>query len=49
MGFLTLKPGDTDSDYFAEYTPEQMDYCQRYAESLSCEVMGWAEDRGIEP
>lgn len=38
MGFLTLKPGDTDEDYFAKYTPEQLDYCRRYAEALSCEV-----------
>src|SRR5579864_2603979 len=38
MGFLTLKPGDTDEEYFAEYTPQQLDYCARYAEALSCEV-----------
>lgn len=38
MGFLTLRPGDTDEDYFADYTPAQLDYCARYAEALSCEV-----------
>lgn len=38
MGFLTLRPGDTDTEYFADYTPEQLDYCARYAEALSCEV-----------
>lgn len=38
MSFLTLQPGDTDPEYFAGYTPEQLDYCSRHAESLSCEV-----------
>lgn len=39
MGFLTLRPGDTDDEYFAEYTPDQLAYAQAHAESLSCEVM----------
>jgi hypothetical protein len=38
MGFLTLKPGDTDEDYFKDYTPEQLEYCAQWAEALSCEV-----------
>lgn len=38
MGFLTLKPGDTDSDYFKDYTPAQLAYCDAHAESLSIEV-----------
>lgn len=38
MGFLTLRPGDTDSDYFADYTPEQIEFAQEWAEALSCEV-----------
>jgi hypothetical protein len=38
MGFLTLRPGDTDDDYFANYTPEQLAYCSKYAEYLSSEV-----------
>jgi hypothetical protein len=38
MGFLTLKPGDTDSDYFAAYTEEQMAYCDSHAESLAMAV-----------
>ena len=44
MGFLTLRPGDTDDDYFAEYTPEQLEYCNQHAEALSCEIgdrFGW--------
>ncbi len=39
MGFLTLRPGDTDAEYFANYTPEQLEYCQQHAESLACKVM----------
>ena len=35
MSFLTLRPGDTDKEYFDNYTAEQLDYCQQYAEALS--------------
>ena len=28
LAFLTLKPGDTDEDYFKDYTPEQLAWCQ---------------------
>lgn len=38
MGFLTLRPGDTDAEYFADYTPAQIEYCEQWAESLACEV-----------
>ena len=38
MSFLTLRPGDTDEDYFAAYTDEQRDYCASHAEALSCTV-----------
>ncbi len=44
MGFLTLRPGDTDREYFDDYTAEQMDYCRTHGESLSCEVMCWFEE-----
>ena len=33
--FLFLKPGDTDPDYFDDYTPEQLAFCDRCAEELS--------------
>lgn len=39
MSFLTLRPGDTDPEYFAAYTPEQMAYCNEHAEALSFEVI----------
>lgn len=38
MGFLTLRPGDTDAEYFADYTALQLEFCQQHAESLSAEV-----------
>lgn len=38
MSFLTLKPGDTDDDYFNRYTKRQRFYCEKYAEALSLEV-----------
>lgn len=38
MSFLTLRPGDTDSDYFRDYTPEQLAYCADGAEYLAIEV-----------
>lgn len=36
LGFLTLQPGDTDEDYFKDYTTEQMNF----AKSQECEFMG---------
>ncbi len=49
MGFLTLRPGDTDADYFANYTAEQKAYCEQHAETLAgevsarlCPLRGWA-------
>lgn len=38
MGFLTLRPGDTDDEYFDDYTPEQIEYCEQNAEALSIAV-----------
>jgi hypothetical protein len=37
MSFLTLQPGDTDAEYFAGYTPRQLEYCSQHAEALSAE------------
>lgn len=35
--FLSLRPGDTDREYFDDYTPEQLEWCQSgRAEFLSC-------------
>jgi hypothetical protein len=38
MAFLTLRPGDTDAEYFESYTPEQLEYCSQHAEALASEV-----------
>ncbi len=35
IGWLTLKPGDTDDEYFEKYTPEQMAFAEGPAEQLS--------------
>lgn len=34
MTFLTLRPGDTDPEYFADYTPQQLAYCSEHADAL---------------
>lgn len=39
MTFLTLRPGDTDADYFDGYTDAQFAFCDHHAEALSSEVM----------
>lgn len=36
LNFLSLKPGDTNREYFDKYTPEQMEWCQ----SDRCEYLG---------
>lgn len=33
LGFLTLKPGDTDAEYFDGYTEKQLEFCN----SMDCE------------
>lgn len=35
MTFLTLRPGDTDAEYFAGYTDAQRAFCDAHAEALS--------------
>lgn len=35
IGFLTLRPGDTDPDYFDGYTEDQLAFCDTDAEALS--------------
>jgi hypothetical protein len=34
MSFLTLRPGDTDREYFDSYTKRQQEYCAQHAEAL---------------
>jgi hypothetical protein len=49
MGYLTLRPGDTDREYFDNYTPEQLHYCEQWAESLNGEVSARYEDENGNP
>lgn len=37
LGCFTMRPEDTDTDWFAEYTPEQMEW----AESYECETLAF--------
>ena len=34
LGFLSLRPGDTDAEYFDGYTPAQVAWCEDRAEEL---------------
>jgi hypothetical protein len=39
LSFMSLRPGDTDREYFKDYTPDQMAWCQSgRAEELGCLV-----------
>lgn len=38
LHFLTLRPGDTDDEYFKNYTPVQLDYCVKHAEAVYAEA-----------
>jgi hypothetical protein len=46
MGFLTLRPGDTDDEWFDNYTTEQRAYCDMHAETLNSEVSGRFDPEG---
>lgn len=35
MGFLTLRPGDTDASYFEGYTPRQLQFVKDHGEILN--------------
>lgn len=35
LSFLSLRPGDTDAEYFESYTPEQLEWAEQYGEELS--------------
>lgn len=35
LSFLSLKPGDTDREYFADYAPSQLEWAQAHGEELS--------------
>lgn len=41
LSLFALKPGDTDEEFFAEYTPEQLAFVENHGETISM----IAEDR----
>ena len=48
--FLTLRPGDTDADYFDAYTPRQREWTQDFAcEALGADVSCFEEDARDNP
>jgi hypothetical protein len=38
LAFLSLKPGDTDPEYFEDYTPEQLAFARAEGDNLSLYV-----------
>lgn len=39
LGFLTLRPGDTDREYFDSYTPQQLTWAQSHGcEALAAQI-----------
>lgn len=49
LTFLSLRPGDTDREYFDAYTPEQMEFAQQHGEQLSLYSLDLEEGRpGVE-
>lgn len=46
MVFLTVRPGDTDQEYFENYTPDQLSFVQSFeCEQLSCTISDMEEKR----
>lgn len=48
LGFLCLRPGDTDQEYFEDYTPRQWQWVAEDAESIGADV-AMAEDGEMAP
>ncbi len=35
LGWMSVKPGDTDAEFFDDFTPEQLEFVEHYGEELS--------------
>jgi hypothetical protein len=46
LGFLALRPGDTDREYFTKYSDRQLAWVDERAEALSCAALALSEKRG---
>lgn len=47
LTFLSLRPGDTDAEYFSDYTAEQLDWAQCHAEALAMYALP-LDDGGVD-
>lgn len=43
LSFLSCQPGDTDEEYFADYTLEQTEFVKAHGETLSMLVFDYEE------
>jgi len=41
LGYLALRPGDVEADYFAGYTPAQLAWRDEHAEALQLLLLQW--------
>jgi hypothetical protein len=46
LGFLALRPGDTDREYFAKYNDRQLAWVDERAEALSYTALALSENKG---
>jgi len=45
LGFLALRPGDVEADYFTGYTPLQLAWRDQHAEDLAGRLAAWDDDQ----
>lgn len=48
LQWLTLKPGDTDEEFFEDYTDEQLFFAEEHAENLALYGLEWSGDLDFE-
>lgn len=47
LSLVGMRPGDTDCEYFADYTPEQLAWAREYGESIAWEAdLRYRDDNG---
>lgn len=49
LTFLSLRPGDTDPEYFESYTPEQLAWSEQYGEEVSMYALELEEQANVRP
>ena len=43
LGFLSLRPSETDAEFVEDYTPEQIAWADKHGDDLSCYVSSWED------